>query len=261
MLVLIGSFRKDGNTSRIADLIKEQIVSSAHKEKITVDIEKIQLGHTDIRICRGCRICFDRGEEKCSLKDELLSIRDKMLEADGIIAASPVYVENVSGIMKNWIDRMAFNCHRPAFAGKIAYIFATSGIGSSNNAINAIKTAFSTWGIKVAGENKFRTGELMSYDEMKTRYQKAIRKAAERFLRAIKEDSGKKPSFYSLLVFKIQQSYWQNADKHQDTIDYKYWQENGWLQRSCKYYIPHRASRMKTITARFIGIIIASFII
>ena len=48
--------------------------------------------------------------------------------ADGIIFASPVYVNDVSGIAKTWIDRLAYVCHRPAFAGKCAYLIATVGV-------------------------------------------------------------------------------------------------------------------------------------
>lgn len=101
-------------------------MSIADKENIILEIERISLGQLDLNTCRGCRVCFDKGEEKCPLKDDVLSIRDKMILADGILAASPVYVEDVNGIMKNWIDRMAFNCHRPAFAGKSAYIGLSS---------------------------------------------------------------------------------------------------------------------------------------
>lgn len=44
-------------------------------------------------MCLVCRRCFDVGEGFCPLKDELLSIREKLNKADGVILASPVYVE------------------------------------------------------------------------------------------------------------------------------------------------------------------------
>jgi multimeric flavodoxin WrbA len=34
------------------------------------------------------------------------------------VFASPIYVEDVNGAMKNFIDRMAYNCHRPRFFGR-----------------------------------------------------------------------------------------------------------------------------------------------
>jgi multimeric flavodoxin WrbA len=36
-----------------------------------------------------------------------------MMRAEAYVFASPVYVEDINGVMKNWIDRMAFNSHRP----------------------------------------------------------------------------------------------------------------------------------------------------
>lgn len=261
IISLISSYRKDGNTNRLIGLIEDQLLTIASRENINLDIERIQLGHRDIKICRGCRVCFDRREEECPLQDELLLTREKVLKGQGILVASPVYVENINGIMKNWIDRMAFNCHRPAFAGKIAYIITTSGIGSSNHAINTMKTAFNTWGIKPVGEKKFRTGGLMDLNEMKLTYNKEIIKVAEAFFKAMKEDSGRKPSFYSLMVFKIQQKYWQKGIEFQNTVDYKYWENNGWLQKDCNFYIPNRANWFKIKFARWVGSVLAIFFI
>ncbi len=119
ILSLVSSYRRGGNTERIVNLIEKELLSLAEKEKITLEIERMPLAYLDIRTCRGCRACFDHGEEKCPLKDDVLSIRDRMLQVDGILAASPIYVEDVNAIMKNWIDRMAYICHRPAFAGNL----------------------------------------------------------------------------------------------------------------------------------------------
>lgn len=62
------------------------------------------MAYSDIQFCRGCRIYFDKGEELCPIKNGLLNIRDKINSADGIILASPVYVEDINGIMKNWAN-------------------------------------------------------------------------------------------------------------------------------------------------------------
>lgn len=261
IISLVSSYRIDGNTNRIVSLIEKQLMSIADKENVILKIERIPLGQLDLKTCRGCRVCFDKGEEKCPLKDEVLSIRDKMLLADGILAASPIYVEDVNGIMKNWIDRMAFNCHRPAFAGKSAYIATTSGIGSSNHAINTIKTAFSTWGMYITGKSRFRTGELMELSTMESKHGKEIRNAAEALFDSIKENAASKPSFYSLLTFIVQQKYWIKWDKYHDTMDYKYWHDSGWLESNCNYYIPHQANFLKVKIAQFVGRIVAVFFI
>lgn len=256
IISLVSSYRTNGNTNRIVSLIEKQLSSIADKENISIEIEKVQLSHLDIKTCCGCRACFDKGEEKCPLKDDLLVIWEKIHQADGILAASPVYVEDVNGIMKNWIDRMAFNCHRPAFAGKAVYVVITSGGGSSNHAINTIKNAFITWGINFAGSRKFRTGELMDSDLMESRYSSEIKKAAEVLFKAVKGKSAQRPSLYSLIAFKVQQKFWQKSTQRQDTVDYRYWQSNGWLQRDCNYYIPNKANFLKVKFAQLIGSIV-----
>jgi multimeric flavodoxin WrbA len=145
VMTLISSYRKNGNTERLCSLIEEELQSIAEFQHETLEIERVRLGHTELKTCLGCRVCFDKGEELCPLKDELLLIRKKLDEADGIILASPVYVEDVNGIMKNWIDRMAFNCHRPAFAGKTAVIVSTSGNASTKHALRTMRNALTRW--------------------------------------------------------------------------------------------------------------------
>ena len=256
---IVSSFRKNGNTERLVELVEEEILLSAGEANVPVEIERISLAHHDIQSCRGCRICFDRGEESCPLKDDLLLIRDKIAEADGIIMASPVYVEDINGIMKNWIDRMAFNCHRPAFAGKVAVLLTTSGVGSSNHALNTMNKALGTWGFHIAGKGKFRTGALMKSDEMKTLYHKKIKSLSGSLLNALKLNKALKPSFYSLIVFKVQQKYWQKAVNYRDTVDFAYWSGKGWLEPHCEFYTQHRSNWLKVKVARFIGSVVGMF--
>lgn len=257
---LVSSYRTNGNTNKVVSLIEKRLLSIADKENITLEVERIQLSHFDIKTCHGCRACFEKGEEKCPLEDELLVIWEKIYQADGILAASPVYVEDVNGIMKNWIDRMAFNCHRPPFAGKTVYIVTTSGGGSSNHTINTMKNAFIAWGMNFSGSSKFRTGKLMSSADIESRYSSEIKKAAEMLFKAVKNKLAQRPSFYSLIAFRVQQKYWrQKSAQSKNTVDYKYWQKNGWLQGNCNYYIPIKVSFLKMKSAQLIGNIIAIF--
>ncbi|GFZ30174.1 hypothetical protein CSC2_07000 [Clostridium zeae] len=261
IISLVSSYRTNGNTSRIAELIENYLLSIAKTKRIDLEIERVQIGHCNINTCRGCRVCFDKGEELCPLKDDLLSIRDKIREADGILAASPVYVEDVNGIMKNWLDRMAFNCHRPAYAGKVAYIVTTSGAGASNHTINTIKNAFTTWGISIAGQKKFRTGGLMDFIEMQAKYGSDCKNIASTLFDTMKRNLVIKPSLYSLIAFKIQQLSWQKSSRSHDNIDYKYWQKNRWLEKDCNYYLPNNTNVLKIKFARMIGSILAMFLI
>ena len=257
---IVSSCRRNGNTGRIAGLIEKRLLSAADRANLPLEIERIALGHLDIGICQGCRVCFDKGEERCPLKDDLLSVREKIRQADGILAASPVYVEDVNGAMKNWIDRMAFICHRPEFAGKVAYIVTTSGAGSSKHAVNTMKTAFNTWGIKISGQSRFRTGDLMTVEEMEAKHGRAISKAADDLFKAIRDSSPFKPSFYSLVAYRVQKRYWKRTQKYRNTVDYQYWKDKGWLEDASNYYIPHGAGLPKVKLAQWISRIVMIFL-
>ncbi|MHC1770346.1 MAG: NAD(P)H-dependent oxidoreductase [Flexilinea sp.] len=79
ILILIGSYRHNGNTDQITGMIIENLQKEAERHQTILDIETIYLGQQNLQFCRGCRICYDRGEQLCPLKDDLLLIKAKML--------------------------------------------------------------------------------------------------------------------------------------------------------------------------------------
>lgn len=203
---------------------------------------------------------FDNNELKCPLKDDVMLIRNKMLQAEAFVIASPVYVEDINGIMKNWIDRMAFNCHRPSFFGKHAFLIVTSGIGASNHSLKTMSLAFSTWAIQIADKMKLRLGALTSLDEIQNQYEQKIRKKTDKLLNFILRKK-QTPSFYSLIAFNVQKIYWNKNDKYKNTYDYKYWEEQGWLRKESKYYSSKKINIFKRIIAETIGKIVAIFFV
>lgn len=237
----------------MVSLIEGEITQYAKNTVKSPVIEKIFISHQQILICRGCRKCFDKGENECPLKDDLLFIRDEIFNADALIVSSPVYVEDVNGIMKNWLDRMAFYCHRSAFLKKNAILVTTSGSGSSDHALNTMKMALNTWGFYISGKIKCRTGALMTPSEMKAKYNKKIKGIAKKLVDDFVDQSGEKPTFWGFVVFKVQQRYWQKTINYKDTLDYNYWKDNGWLDSRSKYYFKTQSSGIKITTARFVG--------
>lgn len=258
---ILSSARKKGNTYKIISNLEKELLDIGAKKNVSIEIENIQLAYSDIQFCRGCRICFDKGEELCPIKDELLNIRDKINSADGIILASPVYVEDINGIMKNWIDRMAFNCHRPAFAGKSAVVITTSGIGSSNHALRTMKTALQTWGFNICAQGKFRAGAHIENEKINILYKNKIGNIAEKLYGTIIDHRYERPSFYSLMAFRVQQKYWEKNEDEKNTFDYFYWENKGWLKNTCDYYIEHDSNFIKTRLAKLAGDIIAIFFV
>lgn len=87
ILALVGSYRKNGNTDQIVRLIVRQLDRLAAQNHEELQVETIYLGRQDIFPCRGCRVCFDRGEDCCPCRDDLLAIKASMKAADGILVA------------------------------------------------------------------------------------------------------------------------------------------------------------------------------
>lgn len=258
LLFLIGSYRKNGNTDLLTRLVAERLDVIAERSGVGLDLETVYLAQHQIGTCRGCRACFDLGEEKCPLKDDVPLLKAKMQQADGILIASPVYVDDVSGLTKTFIDRLAHVCHRPEFGGKVGYLVATSGSVPTGHALRTLGTAFSTWGFYIAGQANFVMGERMPAEQIRSRFEAKAKKIAERLFNAVHQRKFEKPTFLSLLTFKIQQICWQRAPG--DTRDYRYWQAKGWIDPRCNYYFPQRAGWLKVTAAGALGWLIARFL-
>lgn len=256
ILILLGSGRRNGNTDQLAGLVKMHLQAEAAQRQVALEVETVSLSQQDLQFCRGCRICYDRGEEHCPVKDPVLEIKSKMLGADGIIMASPVYVDDVSGVIKTFIDRLCHVCHRPQFAGKVGYVLATTGDSRTSKTLETMALAMRTWGFHMAGQAGFKMGALMKSEATRARFDSQAETAARQIFRAIHEEHYKTPSFFSLMMFKIQQMSWKQKGEP-GTLDYRYWEQRGWFDPKVTFYIPHRAGRLKVGLARLTGLVVA----
>jgi multimeric flavodoxin WrbA len=101
VVAVVGSPRAAGNTSYLVDVALDEL---AHRG---LAVEKIMLGEHRVLPCEGHDECEDLAV--CPLDDDAGAILDHMYGADGLILATPVYYEDVSGQMKIFIDRNCFN--------------------------------------------------------------------------------------------------------------------------------------------------------
>jgi multimeric flavodoxin WrbA len=100
VVAINGSPRKNGNTSILIKLMFKELQGEG------IETEFVQLGGRLIRGCVACYKCFENKDCHCSNdKDELNEILAKMIEADGIILASPTYFCNMTPEMKALVDR------------------------------------------------------------------------------------------------------------------------------------------------------------
>ena len=69
------------------------------------EIEYIKLKDMEINPCTGCYTCWTKTPGECIFQDDMADLRLKSRKADLVVFASPLYVYNVTGIMKNFLDR------------------------------------------------------------------------------------------------------------------------------------------------------------
>jgi putative NADPH-quinone reductase len=69
------------------------------------EVEYVKLKDMKINSCTGCYTCWTKTPGECIFQDDMSDLRLKFREADLIIFASPLYIFNVTGIMKNFLDR------------------------------------------------------------------------------------------------------------------------------------------------------------
>lgn len=93
-----GSSRKNGNTAILIKTVFEEL------EKAGIETELVELADKEIGACMGCFAC--KGKAQCIIKNDFFNeCFNKMVSADGIILASPVYSADISSKMKAFIER------------------------------------------------------------------------------------------------------------------------------------------------------------
>lgn len=98
VIVISTSLRRGSNSDMLADQFIAGAESAGH------EVEKISLLGKNIQFCKGCLVCQKLG--RCVINDDVNAIMDKVLKADVVCWATPIYYYEMSGQMKTLIDRM-----------------------------------------------------------------------------------------------------------------------------------------------------------
>lgn len=196
------------------------------EERGDVDFEYVFLSDYTLEYCRGCKICFDRGEEQCPLKDDRDVLLRKMTESDGVIFASPNYAFHMSARMKNLFDRTAFTNHRPMFFGRPCTAVVAQGTFGGGNIVKDLCTAGSNMGFHATKGCCVTTREPMTEGRSRKLVQET-RKAANRFYEALMRPTPA-PSFFRLMLFRVTRSSINALDD--SYRDYRYYRDMGWFE-------------------------------
>jgi multimeric flavodoxin WrbA len=97
VLGISGSPHRHGNTETLLD----KFLDGAHEAGAAV--EKVVLRDLLYSPCRGCNACHKTGD--CIIQDDAIGLYEKILAADCIAVASPIYTMGITAELKGFIDR------------------------------------------------------------------------------------------------------------------------------------------------------------
>ncbi len=211
-----------------------------------VETELVMLSDYNLRTCRGCRNCFDLGEDKCPLKDDRDLLFQKLRESDGVIFATPNYSFQVSGHMKKFLDRLGYVFHRPEYFGRIFTSIVTQGIYGGNKIIKYLGFAANGLGFNIIKGATLMTIEPVPEDSV-IKNNKLLTKLAGKFYHSLQGNRFIQPSLFDLMIFRMARSS-MHIMLDSSVPDYRYYEKNGWWQSD--YYYPVKLSPFKRIMGR-----------
>lgn len=219
MKILLISSSPHKEKSRTLMLAKEVLAGCAENKGL--DTEIIHLSNLKIDFCSHCEICHKKIMD-CPIKDDVKTVYKKMLDADGMILATPNYINQVTGLMKTLFDRLAHFIHCKRLLDKYIVGVVTSGSGYDEPVLNYLEYYAHTCGAQYSGGISCRNFEVKGKSQQAT-------EVGRKFCVDIVEKK-KYPEQIELIekgkkhfaeVMKLRKDDWQE--------EYDYWQSKGWL--------------------------------
>jgi multimeric flavodoxin WrbA len=98
----VGGSPRKGNTEWMLTTLLDELKQRG------ADTEMVLLRKIDLKMCRGCLACEKGGKARkgeCAIKDDMAALYPKLIAADAVVLATPVYMEMLSGLLKVFLDR------------------------------------------------------------------------------------------------------------------------------------------------------------
>lgn len=187
------------------------------KTNLDGEFEEIHLAKEKIPLCNGCFNCIMESEEKCPHASIIQPIVEKIRKSDAIIIASPVYAMNVTALLKNFIDHIAYLYHRPEFFDKKALVVVTTAGAGHKKVANYIDETIRHWGVNKVYQIKMACGGKDSLETSK------IDKTSQEFRKDVESKKLHSPKFMDIIYYNV----WRAMANGESSIaaDKKYWNE------------------------------------
>jgi len=241
LLVIHGSMRK-GKTYALTKEIMERLSSKPDMEFIEISVADLKLP-----FCTSCHICFKKGEARCPNYADFGDVHNALLDCDGVILSGTTYMWVLNAAMKNLLDHLSFNVHRPVLFGKRGMVVTTSAGAGENGVAKYLKTVLGQWGVNgaVVVTRNTKEEQLLSYEKLNAKMQRS----SERFYQQLTSERPIPPSFRSIAVHNAFRSASLSASTEYER-DTEFWQQDGYRNRA----YPVKAGPKYVVGALIFGI-------
>ncbi len=197
-------------------------------------------------MCRGCKLCFTKGEEYCPLKDDRDVLLEKLMASDGVVFASPNYSYQVSATMKAFLDRLGFIFHRPRFFGKTFTSIVVQGIYGGRKIVKYLDFVGNGLGFNGVRGACVTALEPASEKEQR-KIDRALARLSRRYHRRLMEPAYPVPALLNLMAFRMARTSMKLL-QNDSYRDYTYFTDRGWFES--QYFYPTRLGPLKKAAGR-----------
>ncbi len=187
----------------------------------TVKTEVIHLSDYKIKFCLHCQKCHQKGMF-CPIKDDVGLIMKKMLNADGIILASPNYINQITASMKALFERISSLLHCKRLLGKYIAGVVSSGSGRDQEVLDYIKNYAYVCGAQYSG----------GVSSCALAIDGAALEAQKLGLKLVADIKQKEEYLEQIKIIEQGREYFKKvilARKDDWKADYAYWLKKGWI--------------------------------
>lgn len=183
--------------------------------------EVLHLCDLRIQFCHDCGQCH-KESLICILKDDVGMILEKILKADGIVLASPNYINSITASMKAIFERASTFIHCQRLLDKYVVGVVTSSSGRDRQVLDYIQHCFNICAAQYSGGVSSLAQNIS--EEKRHAYE-----LGKKLVLNIKEKKSFPEQIEIIKCFK--QHFKQVVELRKDdwVAEYKYWQDKGWL--------------------------------
>jgi len=215
VLAILGSPRGARSQTRV---LTEAVLAGAEEQG--AETEVMDLATTRVEFCTACEACHK--SPRCPLDDAGCQILEQMLAADGIVLASPVYLNQVTAQMKTLLDRTSHFIHCLRLTDKYLAAVTTSGGGGGADAQAFLRKYAVAVGAQFAGgvdaSVPVREADLA-----------AARKLGVALAVSIRDQTCDPAQLFAIEEHKKRFGRIVGSRRDSWAYEYKYWQDKGWL--------------------------------